>query len=257
MKQCPSCGTTYTDETLSFCLSDGTALVSNDEEATFVRSGTAQQNIKTASYPAAGQMRVDIPQPTVASPPPAYAAPAGDSTSWVKIVAVVGIVGVMIIGAAVIAGALIYFNKDARPSVTANNANNGSRSSPTPTPAATPTVANNETNELREQIANLEKRLNEQKNANRAGVNVPPPPPDQPAPTRTIATVNSPGDGFLALRTMPSSSAGDRLLAIPHGARVTINGCLGSTRVGNKTGRWCRASYGGYSGWVFDAWLNY
>ena len=32
MKQCPSCRTTYTDESLSFCLADGTPLTEMAEE---------------------------------------------------------------------------------------------------------------------------------------------------------------------------------------------------------------------------------
>ncbi|CAN5724956.1 hypothetical protein BH20ACI4_BH20ACI4_00790 [soil metagenome] len=32
MKTCPSCNQTYTDETLNFCLNDGTTLVSKDSE---------------------------------------------------------------------------------------------------------------------------------------------------------------------------------------------------------------------------------
>ncbi len=257
MKQCPGCGTTYTDDTLSFCLSDGTALVSDDEKATFVRSGTAQQNIKTAPLPAANQMRVEIPQPTIISQSPANIPSAGESANWLKIVVVVGIVGAMIIGAAAFAGILLYFNKDAQHTSTANNTRNSETANASMTPAATPTAANRETDELREQIANLEKRLNEQKNANRVAINTPGTQPDQPAPTRTTATVNSPGDGFLALRNMPSSTLGDRIIAVPHGSRVTITGCLASTRVGNRSGRWCRASFGGYTGWVFDAWLVY
>lgn len=257
MKQCPKCGTNYTDDTLRFCLSDGAPLPENDEQATLVRPHGGPDTIKNPSYAAGGQMRVEIPQAAVTQ---SFGTPptTDQSVSWVKIVAVVGVLAVMIIAAAGLAGALIYFNKDARPAVADNSNRNGNRSatSPSPTPATSPTASNSETNNLKEQIANLEKRLNEQGNSNRPAVNTPA-PPEQPTVTRSTAVVNSPGDGFLALRSLPSSSAGDRVYAIPHGARVSINGCLASTRIGNKTGRWCRASYGGYSGWVFDAWLIY
>lgn len=256
MKQCPKCGTNYTDDTLRFCLSDGSPLPEIDEQATVVRTAPPQ-TVRNAAYPEAGQMRVDIPQsPTTSYPgaPP----PAESSVSWFKIVAIVGALGVMIVVAAGIAGALIYFNKDARPSISNNGDKNIDRKSPSPsaTPSTSPTSSNNDTAELKEQIANLEKRLNEQKNANHAATNIPA-PPDQPNVTQSSALVNSPGDGFLALRTLPSSSAGDRIYAIPHGARVFLNGCLAATRIGDKTGRWCRARYSTYNGWVFDAWLTY
>ncbi len=257
MKQCPKCGTNYTDDTLSFCLSDGTPLPESEEQATFVRPGTGPQTAKTAAYPGVGQMRVDIPQTSARSNIPTATIENGP-VSWVKVVAIVGVLSVMLIAAAGIAGALIYFNKDARPSVPDSNSKTADRSSPTPnlTPTTSPTVSNNDANELKEQIANLEKRLNEQKNANIKPSNIPS-PPEQPTVNSSSALVNSPGDGFLALRTMPSSNAGDRIYAIPSGARVFLNGCLATTRVGNKTGRWCRARYGTYSGWVFDAWLVY
>jgi hypothetical protein len=202
--------------------------------------------------PAGGQMRVEIPQDMpkttyAAVPPP----PAGSGTSWLKIFVVVGLVIIMFVVAAGIAGALIYFNKDARSTAT----NNANKEANRPTP--TPTAANSETDKLRDQIANLEKRLNEQKNSNTTIDLTTPAPPDQPSVTSTTATVNSPGDGFLALRSLPNSDLGERILQIPHGATVKINGCLARTRIGNKTGRWCRASYGSYNGWVFDAWLTY
>lgn len=166
-----------------------------------------------------------------------------------KIMLIVGLFGALILIGIVGAGALIYFNKDTRrsDSTTGNLAVN----KPTQTPAA-----DNETDKLREQIANLEKRLNEQVNSNRPVTGVTP-PPDQPTLSSSSARVNSPGDGFLALRSFPSSESGQRIAQIPHGASVTINGCLPRTRIGNKTGRWCRASYGSYNGWVFDAWLVY
>lgn len=257
MKQCPSCGTNYTDDTLRFCLSDGASLIENDEQATFVRGGQGPQTAKTATFPDRGQLRVDIPQTTASQGYSGIPPTVETSPSWLKIVVVVGVFAVMIVVAAGIAVALIYFNKDARPAVT-DNGQNANRQSPLPTltPSTSPTAPNSETNELREQIANLEKRLNEQKNANRSPTNIPV-PPDQPNVTQSSAIVNSPGDGFLALRTLPSSSAGERIYAIPHGARVFLNGCLATTRVGNKTGRWCRARYGTYNGWVFDAWLAY
>lgn len=256
MRQCPNCGTTYTDDTLRFCLSDGASLIENDEQATFVRTGQSPQTAKTAEYNERSPLRVNIPETPAATN---YGAPTTSepSASWLKIAVVVGVLTVMIVAAAGLAGALIYFNKDARPAITENNNKNSDRQpSPSITPSTSPTASNNETNELKEQIANLEKRLNEQKNANRAAVNTPA-PPEQPSVTSTSALVNSPGDGFLALRTLPSSSAGDRIYAIPHGARVFLNGCLPTSRVGNKTGRWCRARYGTYNGWVFDAWLTY
>jgi hypothetical protein len=245
MKQCPKCGTTYSDPGLSFCLADGTVLEAAFEQPTII--------VPASHDPP--PVRADIPQELSEAkyiPRPDNERSQG---SWLKIALVIGLVLIMLIGAAVVAGALIYFNKDSR-TVTKN-----------PTAQATPANTNfkagnqnapadGETDKLREQIANLEKRLDEQKNAATPRGDVPA-PPDQPSTTSASPTVNSPGDGFLALRSLPSSDAGERVLKIPNGARVSISGCLPRTHVENKTGRWCKASYNGYSGWLFDAWLVY
>jgi len=119
----------------------------------------------------------------------------------------------------------------------------------------TPSSDIDDNQQLRDQIANLEKQLKQQQAANKPA-NIPLTLPNQTT-TTTTARVNSPGDGFLALRTFPSSDVGERILRIPHGAAVTVGSCINASRVGAKSGRWCRASYNGYSGWVFDAFLSY
>ena len=71
------------------------------------------------------------------------------------------------------------------------------------------------------------------------------------------ARVDSPGDGFLALRKLPHSEIGERIAKIPHGATVEVGVCGPVVRPVNRAGRWCQASYNGQTGWVFDAYLVY
>jgi len=72
-----------------------------------------------------------------------------------------------------------------------------------------------------------------------------------------LARVDAPGDGFLALRSEPSASAGERIAKIPHGSYVSIEDCQREqTAVSGKKGRWCMVSYENNTGWVFDAWLK-
>jgi hypothetical protein len=66
-------------------------------------------------------------------------------------------------------------------------------------------------------------------------------------------TVNSPRDGFLALRSEPSAAVGFRVAAIPHNSQIMLEGCQPQP----PGARWCRASYGGLSGWVFDQYVRY
>lgn len=234
MKQCPSCGTTYTDASLSYCLADGAALndISPAEEATVVRSG-------------GDPLRVSIPQTQPIITPTTVTQPSdGSSGTVLKVVIGFLVLVILAIVGLGLAGVL-YYNSGRGDDVGVTNVNTN-KSSPSPSPL--PSV--NETDELRKQIADLEKKLNEQKNTNRPA-DIPLTLPNQTS-TRS-ARVNSPGDGFLALRTYPSSSVGGRILQIPHGASVTVGGCLAPS----GGGRWCRASYNGYSGWVFDKYLNY
>ena len=66
MKQCPKCRTNYADDTLRFCLEDGTPLVASVEQETVIRPGERESyvteqlpsNITQGNDP----MRVNIPQ---------------------------------------------------------------------------------------------------------------------------------------------------------------------------------------------------
>jgi len=71
----------------------------------------------------------------------------------------------------------------------------------------------------------------------------------QPEETRIV---NTPVDGFLSLRSEPSTSQGKRLLKIPHGTLLQAGDCVSTTRAQ----RWCRTTYQGQSGWVLDRYLT-
>ena len=65
------------------------------------------------------------------------------------------------------------------------------------------------------------------------------------------ATVNSPGDGFLALRSNPNTNMGSRLLKIPHATDLVLGECVSTS----ESGRWCKTSYQGQNGWVSSRYL--
>lgn len=228
MKQCPSCGSTYADVTQKFCLSDGTALTDPTAGAT---------SAETVVMPGADKIKVPVSladAPFAAQP---SSEPRGISSGNFLKVAVVGIIGVGILALLAIGvGGLVYFNMGRKAAV------------------ENTTVISPKDNRD-EQIANLKRQLNENKN-NQQFANVPaeiPLPNDQPRTAR----VNSPHDLFLALRSEPNAQTGYQMLKIPHGSLVTIGTCNAPTQIGTKTGRWCHASYGGSAGWVFDAFLIY
>lgn len=64
-------------------------------------------------------------------------------------------------------------------------------------------------------------------------------------------TVNAPGDGFLALRSEPSSKTGQRLGKIPHGTQLTLSNCVQSQRAET----WCETDYNGFTGWIYQKYV--
>src|SRR5688572_9490729 len=110
MKQCPACGTTYTDETLRFCLTDGGVLVEVAEAETVLRPG----------------VRVDIPStnyPTI--PATSSTAKRNPIFKVVVVFLIVGFLGLLGLGAA---GAILYYNSGGTTVAVAS-----------PTPTAIPT----------------------------------------------------------------------------------------------------------------------
>lgn len=234
MKQCPRCKTTYTDDSLRFCLADGAPLDAvRDEQVTVVRPAERDP------------MRVDIATET-ARPMPLPVVEKSSRNNILKILMVVLLLGFLVIFIAGAVGAFFYFNGG-------KGNSNIAATSPTPTSKQSPTP-DAEKQQLKEELANIQKRLDEQKKAN---ANTPSAPtPNQPP--STIATANSPDDGFLALRSQPNAESGTRITKIPHGARISIGTCgRYITTRRNNYGRWCTATYNGYSGWVFDAFVKY
>ncbi len=64
--------------------------------------------------------------------------------------------------------------------------------------------------------------------------------------SRLNAIVNSPDDGFLALRSNPSTKNGKLLTKIPHSTWLVLGVCLPIS--GNE--KWCKATYDNNNGWV-------
>jgi hypothetical protein len=263
MKQCPNCKTNYTDDSLSFCLSDGASLIKISDPAETVQmsfdrnpvhAGVAPDSVPTyvSSKSAPPDSVPTFFSPPIAAPPQAQSVQKGVSPI---------IVGVLVLLLLFLIGGFSAF-VFLRP----NGKNQVAAVSPTPTASKT-NLLNDETTKLKEEMANLQKQLDDQKNQK--------PTPEQqqqqssqkptmtgetftpPKQTGTTARVNSPGDGFLALRSQPSAEAGYRILKIPHGAAVSVISCQDYSKTSTRAGRWCQVNYAGNFGWAFDAYLNY
>ncbi len=237
MKQCPNCKTTYTDESLQFCLADGARLIAVPGAAETVRM----------SFGGGEPMQINIPPdstPTFFAPPISHPQPVKKSAMPI-IVGVLGVLLFLVIGG--IAAFVLLRPMRGKRDVVAFS----------PTPTASPTVsptaaANDETARLKEEMANLQKQIQEQKNQPKTNSSELFSPPN---PTRNTARANSPRDGFLALRSEPDSETGYRIAKIPHGATVTVLGCPKPSNIGKMAGHWCQVVYNGQSGWAFDAFM--
>jgi hypothetical protein len=253
MKHCPVCKSSYTDDSLSFCLSDGAALIasapSSGSEVTQRMSFSSQPTVENNPP---FRVQIQSETPTHFSVPKNTTQIEQKRSNSASVLIIIALLVVIVVGGSML-GYFAFIRQDN--SVAAVN------STPTPAPAntATPVQSNtpDETQILKEKLEKLERQLNDQKNAR----NNPSSPAFSPAPSAPPITVparvNSPNDGFLALRTAPNAKTGVQILQIPHGATVNVLACQSATTIGDRRGRWCRVIYNGRQGWAFDAFLVY
>lgn len=285
MKQCPVCHTTYADD-LRFCLNDGNSLVPviGDGEETVISSQggahgnairidtspeLAQQGEPTVAFGAPRQTN-QPQQPNYAyQGAPGSAPPPKKRGSSFAIIAIALVLLLLVAGGGLLVAASLWMNSR-------GNANNSQVASTSPTPTATPIATpsaspspkksatpekeDDGTEEIRDALAQLQKMLEEEQK--KSGSSPGTPSGDgtdhDDSQLGTMAFANSPENGFLALRSEPSSDSGTRITKIPHGAKMTINKCgkTVTTKRGNR-GRWCTAGHAGKIGWVFDKYVTY
>ena len=249
MKQCPTCRTNYADDTLRFCLEDGTPLVDSGEQETVVRHGDrasyiTEQLPSNITTPGGDATRVDVPTGD-RSTRPITVQKVGSDFPWTKFVVVALAIGLIVVVGAGLLGVAVYVGSGRKDAVIVS-------STPTPRPTQTP---DDEKKRLEDEVAKLKKKLEETNGANTNS--------DDAFDFSDLAglggsaEVNSPKDGFLALRNLPNVHYGERIAKIPHGATINILMCSDDTvTIDTRTGHWCMISYSEQVGWVFDAWLN-
>jgi uncharacterized membrane protein len=236
MKRCTKCGTAYTDETLRYCLADGAELLAEEEFPTV-----------PATRPQGVRANIASDDPIRAIPPVARRSSSGTLVKVVIGLVVAAIIGLLLV---VAAGAVFYY---------ASRTGQGSPEPSVPQPSPVPTfeqISDAERRELKETLANLQRTIDETAkaaNSNRTAIDE-----DPLLDAPNVATVASPNDGFLALRSEPSSDYGERLARIPHGDTLVVVSCDDEyLRIAGRRGRWCLVEWRGRAGWVFDAWLKY
>jgi len=239
MKECPVCKTTYTDDSLRFCLADGASLFS-------VGNGQKTVQIPSGQNP----LRIDIQNDSAQTIFPSAAAQNQPKKRSIVPFVVAGIIGLLFLGVIGIA-ALVLLNTFNKTEVVAVSNN----PKPTETSAIT---RGNENKELKEKLADLEKQIQDQKNQKKTSNTQPFPNPTQNNSAAPLARVAPSNDGFLSLRTEPSVKTRTQLVKIPSGASIKLENCEKNyTTIDGRRGRWCMVSYAGEIGWAFDAWLIY
>jgi hypothetical protein len=221
MKKCPQCGSTYTDRTLSYCLTDGSPLEEDDPGRTeaFVVQDSEEQS--PARQTERGRVNIGIPsldEVETAESGPGQKEFVSDTgpvrrTNFGLVALLVFFIVIVVAGVSVFVTYSIITGSNQQVS-------------------SDPTV-----DVLRKQLKELSEQVKKD--------------------GEKVRRVNSPGDGFLALRDMPSAKVGRRLAKIPHGSEVVIEGCQEkSVVIGGRRGKWCRARWNNTTGWVFDVWLT-
>ena len=247
MKQCPKCRTNYADDTLRFCLEDGTPLIDLGEDPTVVRPSN-RESYDTEILPAnnttpgGGATRVDIPTSPERSTTPITVQAYKSDFPWTKLVVAVLAIGLIVVIGAGLLGVAFYVGSRKNETVI----------TPTPPPRSTQTP-DDEKKRLEDENAKLKKKLEESSGANSN---------DEEFDFSNIpnfggtAEVNSPKDGFLALRNLPNVQYGSVIAKIPHRTTINILMCSeDSVSIDSRSGHWCMVSYNDEVGWVFDAWL--
>lgn len=242
MKQCPVCKTTYTDETLIYCLADGGTLfsVAEAEQPTQISYGR-------------NPMQVNIPPNSVPNTFVPNVVPSVEKSRSTLPLIIVALLVLLVLAGIGIA-AIIFLNPFGKPqTVIVSNGNTQPNS-------ASNSVPENQSKELQEKLANLEKKLQEQQNQRKTAnpQTIPTMPKTPTDPGRPTARVIPTSDGFLSLRTEPSVKTGTQLVKIPSNSTVNLENCESAyVTIGGRRGRWCMVTYNNQTGWVFDAFLNY
>jgi len=249
MKQCPVCKTTYTDDTLSFCLNDGAALTAPSLSSQVTQQMPLGSNQTKENNP---PIRVEFQSET----PTQFSVPKNTTQTERKRLNPLTILAVLVLLAIIgIAGiAIAYFVFVKQDSSTVASQNNSQITIPAQNSNS------KETQELKEELERLKKQVEEQKKAksNSAITSTPITNPTQSQQDIVTARVYSPGDGFLSLRTEPSVKTGTQLVKIPTGAMVQLEDCQKNYQtIDSRRGCWCMVTYKGQIGWVFDGFLVY
>lgn len=231
MKRCPKCGLALTDDN-DYCLEDGTLLVGDFGGQSF------------GSFQSPGEVPTQVVARPQTTNPQFIDQPGsmrnGTTTSQYLIFGVI-----LLLAMAAVGFGVAFFTSSQNKLDDSQAAANGSDEQRRFDDKRREREAENE--RLRIERERLEREKS-------AVSSVP-----LTAPGYPTVTVNSPRDGYLALKSEPCiAPCGRTLVKIPHGTRLTFGSCKESYEVADRRrGKWCYTNYAGQTGWVFDGFVSY
>jgi len=237
MKKCPQCQSTYTDDTLSYCLSDGTTLIFSDRESD-----------KTLQIPAnavTGGLAANT-QSSVGMGPKGAVHPAQESTvstekvSSFWLYATIGLLLFFVLGGGIGIGFWLTNSNSEKPTISTQN-NQSEKTDPPKTPWSTP--AKTEQIQPSPMVQPTLKSTPKQ-------IETPTPAikdPATPTPTDTgYRVVGVASHDVLYLRPNPGNLKSFLAKIPPNANGIQVIG--GGVKVGKAT--WYPVIYNGVRGWV-------
>ncbi|MCB1023406.1 MAG: hypothetical protein KDB79_03395 [Acidobacteria bacterium] len=233
MKKCPKCGTMYSDQTLAFCLADGTVLIEDEHSAqteVFSRgiSDAPTENFFPAKTDAGNFETTDTKVRSTRD-----IRTSGVSPFWM--IATFGLIGIVL--ASGLIGAILWMGSAEQSA--AENAGKEMRNDSNNTE-----IAGSANSDLNSSAANLNV-------SNRSG-SAPKPPAADPNAAKTYKVTGVKSDDVLYIRQIPGNLKSYVDKIPPDGRGIRIVG--GSKKLGKTL--WVLIEYSGKRGWVNKGYLT-
>jgi hypothetical protein len=241
MKECPKCGNVYTDQTLSFCLADGTPLVSRPPtDAETEQFSNLRVDIGTAETSGKKTERTNLPTEETFVRTDDRDRKTGGGPAWIA--ATIGLLGLLLIGVFTV---WLFSDRIFGESDTARTENADANAQRGMTNLA---VENEDRNE---------KKIPDGAPTPVIIIKTQPPanvnPPAEPSPVESetpsadpYKVINVQSGDVLYLRPQPGYLKSDTGSIPPNGTGIIITG--NSRKVGKSV--WVPVNYNGMTGWV-------
>ncbi len=241
MKKCPQCQSIYTDDTLSYCLSDGTTLIFDDQNSE--KTLQIPANAMTGALTVATRSSVGT-RPESATRPPQESTVSTEKVSSLWLYSTIGLLLFLVIGGGIGIG---FWLTNSNPENTKNSTSHNQSEKPDPlkTPLSTPdkTEQFKPSPEVQPTLKNTPKQIETATPVTRDTAT---PTPTQPPTDTGYRVVGVASHDVLYLRPNPGNLKSFLAKIPPNANGLQVIG--GGVKVGKAT--WYPVIYNGMRGWV-------